>query len=116
MAGDTLTFEMGGRVELGQFQQGVARFTQLVSALTQGTGVSWVIEDLHPGSAVVTLRGEAEDPAKVERIVGEYNSIGRSLELQESLQYGPGVNRAAQAINNMARTFEYVRFETLSGD
>ncbi len=116
MAGHTLTFEMGGRVEMGQFQQGIAHFTQLVAALTQGTGVRWVIEDLHPGSAVVTLRGEAEDAAKVERIVGEYDSIGRALERREDLHYSLEVNRAAQAVSNLANTFEYVRFETLSGD
>ena len=116
MAGDTLTFEMGGRVEVGQFQQGIAQFAQLVAALTQGTGVRWVIDDLHPGSAVVTLRGEAEDTGKVERIVGEYDKIGRSVERREDLPYSRDVNRAAQAINNVARTFEYARFETLSGD
>ena len=116
MAGDTLTFEMGGRVEIGQLQRGIAQFSQLVAALTQGTGVRWVIDDLQPGSAVVTLRGEAADTGKVERIVDEYESIGRALESREDLHYSLEVNRAAQAIGNLARTFEYVRFETLSGD
>ena len=116
MAGDTLTFEMGGRVEVGQFQQGIAQFNQLVAALTQGTGVRWVIDDLHPGSAVVTLRGEGEDSAKVEGIIVEYDNIGRALEHREELNYNTEVVRAARGISSLAHAVDYVRFETLSGD
>ena len=116
MANDTLTFAMGGRVEIKQFQEGITRFQQLVSALTGTTGVSWVVEDLQPGSAVTTLRGEADVPSEVEKIVHDYDSIGKALERRESLQYNQRVNRAAEAIRVVAQSVEYVRFETPTGD
>ena len=116
MAGDTLTFEMGGRVEIGQFEQGIARFRRLVSELSRETGVSWIVEDLHPGSAVITLKGESDSPSEVEKIVGDYDSIGKALELQEPLHFDAVTTRAAEAIMSLASSFEYIRLETPSSD
>ena len=107
---------MGGRVEIGQFQLGITRFQQLVAALTGSTGVRWVIEDLQPGSAVTTLRGEAEDIAEVETIVRDYESIGKALTLGEPLTYDRPVNQAAEAVKVFAESVEYVRFETPTAD
>ena len=116
MANDTLTFAMGGRVEVGQFQQGITLFQRLVAALTHRSEVSWVVEDLQPGSATTTLRGEADDIAKVEKIVRDYDSIGKALEVGEPLHYHRSVNQAAEAIKTLAQSVEYVRFETPTGD
>ena len=116
MADDTLTFAMGGRVEIGQFQRGITRFQQLVSALTGNTEVKWVVDDLQPGSVVTTLRGEAEDVGVVEKIVREYDSVGKALESGESLRYGRPVKQAAEAIKELAKAVEYVRFETPTSD
>ena len=112
MANDTLTFELGGRVELEQFNDGVARFRQLVSALTARTGVKWVIEDLQPGSAAITIRGESDAPAEVARIVEEYGNVGQALELEEPLLYNRQVKQAAENLQALAGSVEYVRFET----
>ena len=72
MAKTTVTFELGGRVEIEQLAQGISLFRNLIENLTpKKAGVAWVVEDLQPGSAVATLRGEAPDIAAVERIVEE---------------------------------------------
>ena len=64
MSKNTLTFELGGRIELKSLEAGVTAFRRLVSALTPSNErVAWVVEDLQPGSAVTTLRGEADNPA-----------------------------------------------------
>ena len=112
MSNDTLTFALGGRVEIEQFQEGITRFRQLVVALTPRKGVKWIIEDLHPGSAVITLRGEAAAPAEVEKIVDDYGSVGKALEFHEPLTYNRRVRQAAESIKNLADSLEYVRFET----
>ena len=112
MADDTLTFAMGGRVEIGQFQEGITRFQRLVAALTPRAGVKWVIEDLQPGSAVVTLRAETNAPAKVKKIVEAYGGIGKALESREPLHYNKRVKQAAESIKILADSLEYVRFET----
>ncbi len=114
MAKNTLTFELGGRVEIADFANGIAAFRRLVAALTpRKAGVAWVVEDLQPGSAVVTLRGESDDPVAVERIVDEYEKIGAALSRHEDL---PRINQramtASHAIKDLTGATDYVRFET----
>ena len=114
MAKNTLTFELGGRVEIADFANGIVAFRRLVSALTPRTaGVAWVVEDLQPGSAIVTLRGECDNPATVERIVDDYEKIGAALSWHEDL---PQLNQRAQtasyAIKDLTGVTDYVRFET----
>ena len=118
MAKNTLTFELGGRVELADFANGIAAFRRLVAALTpRNAGVAWVVEDLQPGSAVVTLRGESDDPVTVEWIVDSYEKIGAALSGHEDLpQTNSRMTNAANAIESLTRTVEYVRFETAERD
>ena len=116
MARNTITFALGGRVEIEKLAEGISALRRLISALSRSDSVSWVVEDLQSGSAVATLRGEADDPAIVERIVNDYGDVGGRLERQEILEYGSRVVQAADAIRNLARTVEYVRFETPDDD
>ena len=118
MAKNTLTFELGGRVELKDFAEGIDAFRRLVTALTpQNAGVTWVVEDLQSGSAIATFRGEAPNPLEVERIVDSYEKVGVALAQHEDLpQFGSQVTRAADAIKHLTRTMEYVRFETQDSD
>ena len=117
MSKTTLTFELGGRVELKEFEEGIRLFTRLVSTLTPRRGVTWVVEDLQPGSATVTLRGEADDPVKVERVIDDYEEIGIALSRHESLRLPKTrVAQAANAIADFVGPREYVRLGTPSQD
>ena len=114
MAKNTLTFELGGRVEITEFVNGIAAFRRLVVALTpRNAGVAWVVEDLQPGSALVTLRGESDDPVVVERIVDDYERIGAALSWHED---PPQLSRralsASHAVRDLSGAADYVRFET----
>ena len=116
MASDTVTFALGGHVKIQELAKGIIALQRFITALTHTADVAWVVEDLHPGSAVATLRGVADDPAKVERVVNDYGDIGGLLERQENLQYGRRIIQAAEAIRNLAQTVEYVRMETADDD
>ena len=118
MAKNTLTFELGGRIAIDDLARGTAAFRRLVNGLTpRSAGVAWVVEDLHPGSAVVTLRGEAADPAAVERIVDSYEQVGAALARRETLpHYNARVKKAAAAIGALNSSIEYVRFQTPDND
>ena len=118
MAKTTVTFELGGRVEIEQLAQGISLFRNLIEHLTpKGADVAWVVEDLQPGSAVATLRGEASDIAAVEQIVEEYESFGASLaQNRDTVPTNPNLSKAAAGIRQLASTVEYVRFETLDND
>ena len=117
MSKTTLTFELGGRVELSELEEGIRLFKRLVSNLTPRTGVAWVVEDLQPGSALVTLRGESDDPAKVEQVIAEYEQIGSALSRRESLRHTKTrVVRATHAIADFVGPREYVRLGTPNQD
>ena len=116
MTRNTVTFALGGQVEIRELAKGISVLQRLITALTHARDVVWVVEDLNPGSAVATLRGEADDPAKIERIVGDYENIGRLLEREESVDYGRRIIQAAGALRNLAQTVEYIRLETPDSD
>ena len=116
MAKNTVTFALGGRVDIQALAEGVNALQRLIAALTGSDDVTWVVEDLQSGSAVATLRGESSDPVKIERIVNDYGDVGSRLHRNESLNYGRRVGRAADTIKRLAQTIEYVRFETPDDD
>ncbi len=112
MTKNTVTFALGGRISVKELSEGISAFQRLVAALTGSSDVDWIVHDLSPGSAVATLLGEADDPAKVERIVQEYGHIGGLLERKERLPYSNRIVSAANAVENLAQSVEYVRLET----
>ena len=118
MAKNTITFEIGGRVELKGFADGIAAFQRLVNALTpRKSGVTWVVEDLQPGSAIATLRGEAGNPSTIEQIVNDYEKVGAAMAGAADLSgFSDRVARAGNGIKALTRTTEYVRLETSAGD
>ena len=118
MAKTTVTFELGGRVEIEHLAQGISLFCKVMEGLTpKRAGVAWVVEDLQPGSAVATLRGEGSDIAAVEKIVEEYESFGASLaQDRDTVLTNPNLSKAAAGIRKLASTVEYVRFETFDND
>ena len=121
MAKDTITFELGGRVDIRRLDEGIAAFRQLVSALTVGAKIDWIVDDLQPGSALITLRGEAANQEEssqieVEKIVGRYEEIGRALERQTAVDRGPNVAQAMDVVRRLIDSVEYVRFETLDAE
>ena len=88
MVRNTVTFALGGQVKIQDLAQGINVLQRLINALTHAADVVWVVDDLQPGSAVATLRGIADDPAKIDRVVDDYGDIGGLLERQENLRYG----------------------------
>ena len=107
---------MGGRVAIGDLAKGFAVFQRLIRALTRTAGVDWVMEDLQPGSPVATLRGEADNPATIERIVDEFARVGELLERRELPRTGRRIIQAADAVLDFARAVEYIRLETPDND
>ncbi len=118
MPKDTLTFDLGGAVDIRHLEDAISRFHRLVKALTpRNAGVTWIVDDLHTGSAVATLRGEAADRSVVERVVEDYEDIGGTLERGASLEkYGRRVSAAVEAVREITVHAEYVRLATLEGD
>lgn len=119
----TLTFELGGRVEVNDFAEGIDAFQKLIKALTpKGLRVAWVVEDLQPGSAIATFRGESDNTTQVEQIIEKYEDIGSALSRSEDmsshdyLPYDDQTRKAASGIIRLTSSVEYVRFGTQDSD
>ncbi len=113
---NTLTFELGGRVELKDMAEGFQLFNQLVDALSQKGKISWVVDDLHSGSAMATLRGESEDMSLVAQVIDDCNRVGAALEQGEIPSGSQPVKRAARKILNFAVGCDYIRLGTPTAD
>ncbi len=114
MPKSTVTFELGGRVELSDLAKGITAFRRLIMALTpRSSDIRWVVEDLQPGSAIATFRGESERMEAVDDIMSEYERIGNTLARHEPVEDFRGlVVKAAGAVASLVESVEYVRFET----
>ena len=113
MSEATLTFEIGGRVELKDLREGISLFSDLIAALTPNGEAAWVVEDMRAGSAAMTLRGESDDPAVLERAIADYEKVGQDLSHNRDPEHSvPEVIKVAREIASFANRRDYVRFRT----
>ncbi len=109
----TITFELGGRIDIKQMSEGITAFNQLIDALTGKEEIKWLVVDLQSGSAIATLRSECENPAVSEKIVQDYKNIGEALQNKEEIPGNSRVISAAESIKKLADSVEYLRLEAL---
>ena len=96
----------------------------LVEALTEELGakgsIQWIVEDLHGGSAIASVRGEAvqgHETGAVHQVVRAYAAVGQSLENGERLINSDCViHEAEQIIALIGQQVVSVRFETDQAD
>jgi len=115
MATDTITLMLEGDVTLESFASAVKSFTSLIVALTkeEGGDIEWTIEDLQPGSALATIRGQSKQPERVERVVRSYAQVGKTMQQNRALHRPPSVSRPAMALGRLVGTkVRSIRFET----
>ena len=114
MPNNTLTFQIGGEIELKDLEKGIHLFTQLINALTPSDRVVWLVHDLQPGSAEVTLEGKAKDEADVERVVRDYGSVGKYLSNGTS-DYDLALSANANGLERARRIADRIRGFAVSG-
>ena len=116
---NTLTFELGGQVDIKTLSDGFRAFHRLVDALTpKNPGIAWIVDDLQAGSATVTLRGESESASAVRDVVDRFHELGTALSDDEDLSIGfdADTRRAANSVMSLAASVEYARFATALDD
>lgn len=117
MASDTLTLALTGNVPLDAFVTAVSHWMELVDALAAevqvSSKVSWFIQDLSSGSAIATIRGEAQLIEDVENIVRAYEETADALYKGTPIPYSRVVAEHARGITRVLDGHvETVRFET----
>jgi hypothetical protein len=121
MPTDTITIALNGEVKLNDFSGAMEHFAGLVLGLTTEVGggaeIIWVVEQLESGSAVATIRGEADDPTKVERVVRAYADVGEALAQRRPIPFPAKVAEEARAIVRILNSsITSIRFETPERD
>lgn len=121
MAGDTVTLALNGDVPLHLFAESLKRFRELLDALTaevaEPGAVDWVIDDLQTGSAITTVRGVAQSPDRVDRVIRAYGEIGRALERGQPIPFSPRVITPLQALTALVNgRITSIRLETAESD
>lgn len=105
MNANTITLALGGDIPFEQFAQTMERFHRLIGLLTEDlgrdAGISWTIDDLAFGSAVVSVRGESKQEEAIERITRAYAVIGESLEHGQPIPYSQQIVEAAKNLTNV---------------
>src|SRR5262249_46580164 len=84
MADETVTIALNGDVPIDQFATAIVHWSAMIALLTEhispGAKAEWIIEDLQPGSATTTIRGEATDSAVLRPVRRAVVAIGRDME------------------------------------
>jgi hypothetical protein len=121
MADETVTLALNGDVPIDQFATAIQHWAAMIALLTEyispGTHAEWIIEDLQPGSATTTIRGEADDPAVLAPVRRAIVAIGRDLEADREPAYPPEIRRHARMIRQqIGPRITSIRFETPDED
>jgi len=121
MAQKTITLALDGEIPLADFASAMKHFDALIRTLSSEVAsnveIEWIVEDLHLGSAIATIRGEAEEETAIERVVIAYGSVGRALEAHAEIPYSEKVRREADGIVGLLDGHvRAVRFETPTED
>ena len=115
MSETKLTFELGGRVDIKTLSDGMTALHNLLDALTpKRAGVKWEVDELQAGSATVTLQGESDTAGAAEKVLADFNELGKALAKGEepAIRFNGNVRAATNGIKKLANSVEYVRFET----
>jgi hypothetical protein len=116
MPRETITFRMeGDDISLRTFAQTVGYLRDLLSALAQelahGQSVQWMLQELHAGSAEITLRGSSPDPGVVDELSRAFVYVGHAYSNAQPLPYAKPVRDAAErlisVINGAVHSFTF---------
>lgn len=124
MPNDSLTLVLSGDIGLDTFPEAVLAWRELISLLTDNLAgdsqIKWLIDDLRPGSALITVRGESPQPAEaatIEEIGRAYIAVGRSLEQHTVAPYPGQIARQADRLQQLIDgEIETIRLSTDEDD
>lgn len=120
MPSDSLTLFLSGDITLEQFPEAVMEWRRLISMLTDdvaaGSQITWLIDDLRPGSALITVRGQSpavEAESLIQEVTRAYIAVGRALERRAPVPYpGPIAQQASRLQGLVNGGIESIRLST----
>src|SRR3954464_10491518 len=93
MADERVTLALNGDVPIDQFATTMHHWAAMVAKLTRSIGPGshseWIIEDLQPGSATTTIRGESDNPAVLLTVRRAIVAIARDIEAGGGARHSP---------------------------
>lgn len=118
MASRTVTLFLDGTPTLADYASAVEGFNELLSAIARQVGrkadILWEVEDLAASTALLTVRGEAEDISLVEQSTDEVLHVGRQLARRP---FVPGYEKSTKKLRRVLNgRVPLLRFETADDD
>ena len=113
MADTSVTLELDGDIPLPVFASEMHHWSALIAELSseinRGVRIEWFVDDLMPGSAKATARGESEDEETVSEVVREYMVIAHDLQSHRRIGYSMKLRRHARALVSVVKVKPKVR-------
>lgn len=98
-----ITFGIRGAVTLANLAEALTNMRHLVDALQREiapeAALTWLVDDLRPGSAIATFRPQGPDVESAAAIVAAYGAIGSALERGEEIPYSAPVRSSARRLS-----------------
>jgi hypothetical protein len=123
MASDSVTLVLNGDPTLDDLATALDGLRDLLLGLEQGivpgNHIAWVVDDLQRSSALVALRGEADDSSVVEAVASAYLDAGKHLHSSPHtpVPYNKVAQRGAtKLVQVLKEAVPSIRFETLIDD
>ncbi|MCU1487937.1 MAG: hypothetical protein JWN67_4683 [Actinomycetia bacterium] len=121
MPRNSMTFMLDGEVSLAAFDTAVRSFREAVEALTAEVApsgqIEWVVDVLETGSAMLGVRGRADDDLIVDAVVDAFETIGEAYERGELVPYSPRVSIPFdRMVSVVSGVIPSIRFETAERD
>lgn len=124
MSEETITLSLTGEVRIDEFVQAVRGLEKLMLALgseyASGSNIEWIVDDLNPGSAVITLRGEAADVKSrhaIPEVVNRFEQSGDMLLRSEYSSLPTKIYSAMSAVTGILNGHvKTIRFGTKQRD
>lgn len=105
MAKDILTLTLEGEVDLQEFASAINSFNLLLGQLTREVGgsakIEWVIDELHAGSAIATVRGVYPDIVPVESVVNAFEVVGDAIAAGREIPFSESIRKHSAALTGI---------------
>lgn len=105
MPDDTVTLALDGTtVPFRTFSRAVMHFEQLIRALSSDLAqdrISWTLDDVIIGSAIITQRGETTEQTALAEVVHAYPDVARVIVGDHSARFSPRVMAPAVELRSL---------------
>lgn len=105
MADNEIILKLDGIIPLDLYSKALNHFTSIVFKLSDEIGgsehIDWTVTELRTGSAIQTIRGYAQNPERVERVVAAMGIAMKSASSGDIIPYSHDIENHIQGLTSV---------------